>query len=185
MLAQGNPGAEYHITRHNIGWQCLDAMARKHNTVFTNKPKFFAEIAELTLQNEKILLVKPTTFYNNTGKAARALCDFYKLSPLTDVLVLHDDLALAFGKLRIRERGRDAGNNGIKSLNAHIGMEYMRLRIGIYSPLRDRIHDADFVLKRFSNEEQAAIVSKIIPAAIGTMHHFIEGNLAIDSMSVL
>lgn len=185
LLAQGNPGTEYHITRHNIGWQCLDGLARQHGATFSAKPKFFADIAELTLQGEKVLLVKPSTFYNETGRSARAICDFYKLNPATDVLVLHDDLVLPFGKLRIREKGRDAGNNGIKSLNAHIGMNYMRLRIGIYSPLRDRIHDADFVLKRFSSEEQAAIIARIIPASIEAMHRFIAGTLTVDSISVL
>ncbi|MEP6710637.1 MAG: aminoacyl-tRNA hydrolase, partial [Candidatus Saccharibacteria bacterium] len=131
IFAQGNPGDQYNTTRHNVGFAILDALAKKFEASFTSKPKFFADIAELNIEGEKILLVKPATFYNETGKSARALVDFYKLAPATDVLVVHDDLALPFGTLRTREKGSDAGNNGIKSLNAHLGPDYARLRIGI------------------------------------------------------
>lgn len=153
IFAQGNPGNEYVSSRHNVGFSALDAFASEQGTSFTSKPKFFADIAELGVNGEKVLLVKPTTFYNETGKSARALIDFYKLTPETDVLVVHDDLALPFGTLRTREKGSDAGNNGIKSLNAHLEPNFARLRIGIYNELRDRMDDAAFVLSRFSKEE--------------------------------
>lgn len=184
ILAQGNPGSTYHMTRHNIGWLCLDAFAVQHEAPFIHKPKFYASIAEVSSAHEKVLLVKPTTFYNDTGRAARAILDFYKLQP-RDILVLHDDLVLPFGKLRIRMQGSAAGNNGIKSLNAHLGEQYARLRIGIYSPLRDRIHDADFVLKNFSQEEQSAIQQYIIPAATKAIDTFIAGELTATSTDVL
>lgn len=184
LLAQGNPGSQYEKTRHNIGWQCLDRLAAKQGVDFTAKPKFFADIAEYSISGEKILLVKPTTFYNETGRAARAICDFYKLQPATDMLILHDDLALGFGTLRTRDKGSDAGNNGIKSLNAHLGPHYWRLRIGIYSPLRDRMHDADFVLKNFSQDEQQQLNTNILPAAIQMCERFIAGNITSDSQTV-
>lgn len=157
ILAQGNPGKEYEHTRHNVGFFLLDEIAEEYDAEFVKKPKFFAEIAEFSAKGEKILLVKPTTFYNETGKTARALVDFYKCDPATDLLVIHDDLALPLGTIRTREKGSDAGNNGIKSLNAHLGQQYRRVRVGIYSPLRDRQDDASFVLSKFTQDEKAAL----------------------------
>lgn len=159
IFAQGNPGAQYAFTRHNVGFFMLDEFAKKHRAEFVKKTKFHADIAELNLKGEKILLVKPTTFYNETGQSARSLVDFYKIIPATDLLVIHDDLALPFGTLRTREKGSDAGNNGIKSLNSHVGPEYNRLRLGIYSDLRDRMNDADFVLGHLSAHEKNTLPS--------------------------
>lgn len=157
ILAQGNPGKEYIPTRHNIGFFILDRYAREHGEEFNSKSKFHAEITEVSIGGEKVILAKPTTFYNETGRAARALVDFYKLDPARDFLVIHDDLALPFGTIRTREKGSSAGNNGIKSLNAALGEDYKRLRIGIYNTLRDRIPDADFVLARFTENEKNAL----------------------------
>src|SRR6202007_316026 len=113
IFAQGNPGQEYEKTRHNVGFLALDFYADKKTVQFQTKSKFYPDIAELTDGGEKVLLVKPTTFYNETGRAAHALADFYKVDT-TDILVIHDELALPFGTLRLREKGSDAGNNGIK-----------------------------------------------------------------------
>ena len=173
IFAQGNPGTEYATTRHNVGFMTLDAFASTQDAVFKAKPKFFADIAELSLKGEKVLLIKPSTFYNETGKSARAIIDFYKLDPATDVLVVHDDLALPFGTLRTREKGSDAGNNGIKSLNTHLGPDYTRLRIGIYNELRDKIPDVDFVLSRFSANEIKKLQEAIIPKAFELIEAFI------------
>ncbi len=157
IFAQGNPGAEYALTRHNIGFRSLQSFADARSASFTAKPKFLAHVADLTIDGEKILLALPTTFYNETGQSARAIADFYKLDPSTDILVLHDDLALPFGSVRTRARGSDAGNNGIKSLNAHLGEAYHRVRIGIDTTALHRAPDRDFVLSRFSSEEDAAL----------------------------
>jgi len=169
IFAQGNPGKEYDGTRHNVGFYMIDALAKEHGASFTKKPKFYAEIADTTIFGEKILLVKPSTFYNETGQSARLLTDFYKLNPKTDFLVIYDDLALPFGTIRTRLSGRDAGNNGVKSLNAHLGLEHARIRVGIYNALRDRIHDADFVLGRFSKEE-----SEHLPQLLNKVTEFTE-----------
>jgi len=184
IFTQGNPGEQYATTRHNVGFQTLDSFAAKQDSVFHAKPKFFADIAELTLSGEKVLLVEPTTFYNETGQSARALVDFYKLDPSTDMLVIHDDLALPFGTLRTREKGSDAGNNGIKSLNTHIGHEYARLRVGIYNDLRERMDDADFVLSRFSKNEQEVLEAHVIPKALEIINDFIAGTHQITSHSL-
>ena len=183
ILAQGNPGSEYARTRHNIGWQCLDALAHAHGAQFATKPKLHAATASVTIAGQPVLLAKPTTFYNDTGRATRAIMDFYKVS-LSDVLVIHDELALEFGIIRVRHSGSDAGNNGIKSLNAHLGQGYARLRIGIHSPLRRRMGDAAFVLKPFSQAEQEALGTAIIPATTALVEQFATGTLADTSQRV-
>ena len=177
IFAQGNPGTQYARTRHNAGFIVLDALAKEENSNWKSADKFKAEITEITLNNEKTLLVKPLSFYNETGQVARALVDFYKLNPATDVLVIHDELALPFGTLRVREKGSDAGNNGIKSLNAHLGEQYARLRVGIWNERRDVMNDADFVLSAFS-EEEAKLLHELIDKKIITLiTAFVKGEL--------
>ncbi len=181
IFAQGNPGLDYSKTRHNVGWHILDAYANKYNISFDVKTKLHAEIATISIDGEKILLVKPMTFYNETGRSARALIDFYKLDPAVDLLVVHDELSLPFGTLRIRDRGRDAGNNGIKSLNSHIGDSYTRLRVGVWNELRDRIDDADFVLAKFTKDEHEILEQTIMPQAVTLLDDFIHDTLTTSS----
>jgi PTH1 family peptidyl-tRNA hydrolase len=184
IFAQGNPGAQYANTRHNVGFLLLDDFARTKRAEFIKKAKFHADIAEIAIGGEKVLLVKPTTFYNETGQSARLLVDFYKLNPATDFLVIHDDLALPFGAIRTREKGNDAGNNGIKSLNAHIDPHYRRIRIGIYNTLRERMPDVDFVLGHFSTQEKNAL-SDVYTHAERFMDGFINDNFEITKVSIL
>jgi aminoacyl-tRNA hydrolase len=183
LFAQGNPGSEYARTRHNIGWQCLDALAHAYGAQFSPKPKLHAATASATIAGQPVLLAKPTTFYNDTGRAAQAILRFYKLPPQA-LLVLHDELALEFGIIRVRHSGSDAGNNGIKSLNAHLGQGYARLRIGIHNQLRRRMGDATFVLKPFSQAEQEALNTAIIPATTALVEQFAAGTLADTSQRV-
>ena len=181
IFAQGNPGKDYSTTRHNVGFMVLDTLASEKSTAFAAKPKFHADTAELTIAGEKVLLVKPTTFYNETGQSARSLVDFYKLDTANDVLVIHDDLALPLGKIRIREKGSDAGNNGIKSLNAHLGPNYNRIRIGIENDLRNRMGDMNFVLGHFSKDEAVTLKEVIIPKTIELIERFCAGELETTS----
>lgn len=183
IIAQGNPGIEYSVTRHNIGFGCLDGYAKQLDTEFTDKSKFHAHIAGSTVGNEKIILVKPTTFYNQTGRSVRAIKDFYKLD-ISDILVVHDDLALEFGKVRIRHRGSDAGNNGIRSINSTIGEDYARLRIGIYNKKRDVLHDSAFVLSRFSEIERENIKKQVFPICFQAIDTFINEDLVDESFSI-
>lgn len=184
ILAQGNPGLPYKGTRHNIGFESLDFYAANHNQTWTEKSKFKAQICEFTKGDQKILLVKPTTFYNLTGEAARALIDFYKLDASQDLLVIHDDLALDFGKIRIRQQGSDAGNNGIKSLNSHIGTDYTRLRVGTANEILQLNPDADFVLTKFSKNEQTIVNEKILPLTSRIIDEFCDETLDDTSYSV-
>lgn len=185
ILAQGNPEKRYETTRHNIGWRVLDALASKEGAEWKLDKKHNAEIALFHHNGEKTLLVKPRTYYNETGRTAQSLVQFFKLNPATDIAVLHDDLALPFGTLRIRGKGSDAGNNGIKSLNAHLGADYARIRIGIWNELRDRMNDADFVLSAFSRKEQEQLQTDVIPATIKFVDQFLEGNLEAVSLQSL
>ncbi len=153
----GNPESKYNLTRHNVGFLLLDHVAEQLGATWQDKAKFKGAIAETAVDGKKVLLLKPTTYYNLTGEAVKAISDFYKLNPAQDILILHDELALPFGTLRTRLSGSDAGNNGIKSLIAHLGPDFARIRVGIANELAVRQDAADFVLSRFTHEEQAAM----------------------------
>jgi len=183
IFAQGNPGAQYARTRHNVGFMVLDTLADTESASWQASTKFNATLAELHLEGEKVLLVKPSSFYNETGQVARALVDFYKLDPATDVLAIHDELALPFGTIRIREKGSDAGNNGIKSLNAHLGQNYWRIRVGIWDELRNRMNDADFVLSAFSAQESEALQTLIPKIILPIVKDFLTGSIKSTSHS--
>lgn len=169
VFGLGNPEARYSGTRHNVGFAVLDNFARAHDVAWKNSPKFKALTAEITVGDEKILLIKPTTYYNLVGESARALIDFYKIEPI-DVLIIHDDLALPLGTIRTRHGGSDGGNNGLKSLAAHIGSGTYRLRIGVWSEMHEQAEKTTIVLGDLSKQEsgvlaaQKAKISSIISA---------------------
>ena len=176
ILALGNPGEKHVHTRHNAGFLVVNQLAAEQGAQFSNKPKFFSDIAELNMSGEKILLVKPTTYYNDVGISARALMDFYKLT-LDNVLVIHDDTALDFGKIRVRKGGRDAGSNGLKSLHTHIGADFWRIRIGTDNLLRRQIGDVDFVLSKFNADEQKILRDWTIPESIKLIGTFLDDTI--------
>lgn len=181
IFAQGNPEPEYTGLRHNLGFLILNNLADKFDIKWVNKSKFSAHIAELNLDKEKIILVKPTSFYNETGPILKKLVDFYKLNPQTDLLIIHDDLSLDFGVIRVREKGSNAGNNGIKSINNFIYESYKRIRIGIKNDLAEKMDDSDFVLSKFSKKEQEQLEDKIVPDVIDLVKQFCNDNLKITS----
>ena len=181
VLAQGNPGTQYTGTRHNIGWMVLDEYAATIGAEFKPDKKFAANIATTTINDEKILLVKPVTFYNETGRTARALIDFYKLEATEDILVLHDDLSLPLGTVRVRDKGSDGGNNGIKSISSHIGSDYWRIRIGIWDEKRELQPDADFVLSRLPTDGTRLVQEKITPVVTEMIEKFYVGSLSATS----
>jgi len=152
IIGFGNPGTDYVRTRHNVGSAALEFITERTGDSFTTKSKLKSDIASLTIDGEKVLLVKSQTFYNNVGEAASLVANFYHIEP-SDVLVVHDELALPFGTIRTRQGGSDAGNNGIKSLNTLLGPNTARIRVGVYNETRDRRSDADFVLSRFTKNE--------------------------------
>ena len=181
ILALGNPGEKYAYTRHNAGFLIIDQLAAGQSAQFSNKPKFFSDIAELNMSGEKILLVKPTTYYNDVGISARAILDFYKLT-LDDLLIIHDDTALDFGKIRVRKGGESAGNNGLKSLHRHVGSEFWHVRIGTDNLLRRQIGDVEFVLSKFNADEQKILRDWTIPESIKLIGTFLDDT--IEPLSV-
>lgn len=183
IFAQGNPGVEYEKTRHNIGFLALDFYAAQHDINFQTKQKFNAEIAEYRKGDERAIFVKPLTYYNDTGVCARALTDFYKIKT-TDVLVVHDELALPFGTLRTRNKGSSAGNKGVQSLNNHLGEDYHRLRIGTWNELADQASSYDFVLSKFTSEESEKLQKAIFPKTDEIIDNFIDGSRSSTSHKV-
>ncbi len=178
IIGLGNPGPEYENTRHNVGYLVCDRLARHYKAGgFRPKNKFKANILELTLGGEKVIVAKPLTYYNNSGEAARAIIDFYQIDP-SDVLVVHDELSLPFGTVRVRFDGSDAGNNGIKSLNLHIGQKYTRIRIGTTQGVEasSQQNHVDFVLGKFTKIESDKL-EEISEHVIYLIKQFTDGQL--------
>lgn len=132
FVGLGNPGAEYAFNRHNVGFMAIDAIAATHGFPAWRK-RFQGVAAEGELGGEQVLLLKPQTYMNESGRSVGQAVRFYKLD-LSDVIVFHDELDLAPGKLRVKTGGGTAGHNGLKSLTAHLGNDYVRVRIGIGHP---------------------------------------------------
>ncbi|MCK9384080.1 MAG: aminoacyl-tRNA hydrolase [Nevskia sp.] len=133
IVGLGNPGAEYDRTRHNAGFWFVDALAAAYRGSFRTEAKFFAEVARVRIGNSDVLLVKPSTFMNRSGQAIQALAAFYKLDP-ADILVVHDEMDLPVGAMRLKLAGGHGGHNGLRSVHQHIGEGYRRLRVGIGHP---------------------------------------------------
>lgn len=148
IIGLGNPEKKYENTRHNTGFIAVDRVVDD----WQNKPKFHGQLAEKEVDGEKILFFKPSTYYNSSGLGARAVRDFYEIDN-GDILVVHDELALPFGTVRTRVKtSDDAGNNGIKDLNQHLGKDYARVKVGIGQQERTEI-DINFVLSPFNQAE--------------------------------
>ncbi len=131
VVGLGNPGREYENTRHNIGFMVLDLLARRHRIGFGSK--FKGELGQGTIAGTSTLLLKPTTFMNLSGQAVQPTMTFFKV-PLATVLVVHDDLDLELGQIKIKRGGSPGGHNGLKSIDGQIGADYLRLRAGIGHP---------------------------------------------------
>jgi PTH1 family peptidyl-tRNA hydrolase len=132
FVGLGNPGAEYARNRHNVGYLAVDAIASAHGFA-PWRAKFHGQVADGRLGTEKVLLLKPGTFMNLSGDAVRAAMQFYRLEP-GDVVVFHDELDLAPGRVRVKSGGGTAGHNGLRSVGAHVGPNFARVRIGIGHP---------------------------------------------------
>ena len=146
----GNPGAKYARNRHNIGFMAVDAIAADHG-FGPWRGRFQGRVAEGTLGGEKVILLKPETFMNRSGQSVGEAARFYKLGP-EDVIVFHDELDLAPGKLRVKQGGGHAGHNGLRSVHAHLGPEYARVRLGIGHPgHKDRV--TGYVLQDFAKAD--------------------------------
>jgi len=166
IVGLGNPGKKYEHTRHNIGWLALDYFL-KNQDISSEQNKFGAIIKEVRRSDDKILFVYPQEFMNNSGKAVREIMAFYKLAP-KDVFVVHDEVDLPLGVLRVSENSSSAGHNGIKSIFEELGtQEIRRLRIGVETRVDKAVPPTDaFVLQEFPPEELAQIPFEEISAQI-------------------
>lgn len=154
IVGLGNPGKEYDVTRHNIGFDCVDNFASRNNlSSRITKKDLQCHIASGTLGSTRVIVIKPTTFMNDSGRAVQAVQNFYKI-PVQNIVVVHDELDIPFGQIRTRQGGGTAGHNGLKSITSHIGENYGRVRIGINNDHRTKNEEKDFVLKSFSKAEQ-------------------------------
>lgn len=150
VVGLGNPGKQYHGTRHNVGFAVVDGLASGSRF----QSRFQAQVAEVMEGDQKVLLVKPETFMNLSGGAVRQVLDFYKVE-LTDLLVVCDDVNLPLGQLRIRSKGTHGGHNGLRDIQYHVGTtEYSRLRVGVGAGGEDLV---DHVLGRFRPSERPVI----------------------------
>lgn len=160
----GNPGREYDMTRHNIGFEVIDYLAEQYN-VKVNKLKFKSLYGETNLGGEKVYLVKPQTYMNLSGEAIREFCAFYKI-PSENVIIINDDISLEAGKVRIRRKGSAGGHNGLKSIIYQLGTdEFPRIKMGVGAPKHDGYDLADYVLGRFTKDEIPVLEDAIIRAS--------------------
>lgn len=172
IVGLGNPGPEYSRTRHNAGFMVVDRLAARHAPGGMAKARFKSYTMDATIGEEKCVLMKPTTYMNLSGQAVGEAVAFFKLRPAEDLLVIVDDLYLPTGAVRLRPGGGTGGHNGLEDLERVLGGEgYPRLRVGVglqpsggKPPLVDQ---ADFVLSRFTEEEQQPLESSLAKAAEG------------------
>ncbi|RXJ83212.1 aminoacyl-tRNA hydrolase [Arcobacter cloacae] len=159
IVGLGNIGEKYQFTRHNIGFMVIDEITKNLSTSNINNPNFQSTL----LKSGYNLFSKPTTYMNNSGVAIHAIKEYYKID-LENIIVIHDDLDLPFGTVKFKIGGGHGGHNGLRSLDSHIGKDYIRVRIGIGKP-KEKLDVANYVLSNFSKEEMK-LLQDIIPHTI-------------------
>lgn len=185
LIGLGNIGKEYDGTRHNIGFACVDAFADAHNiNGWVIKKDLKCQIASGNIGATRVILCKPTTMMNLSGQAAQAVQHFYKLTN-SDTVAIYDELDIDYGHIRCRLGGSAAGHNGVKSLIQHLGEDFGRVRVGIGPKTPEQIDSADFVLAKFSNQEQQTIseLSREVTALL--TEYTANGELPHDTRSFL
>ena len=175
VIGLGNIGKQYEKTRHNIGFLAIDYIAERWGTKI-DRLKFNALVGEASVGEKRVLLMKPTTFMNNSGIAAKEAADFYKIPP-ERVIILHDEISFDPGIIRIRRKGSAGGHNGLKSLIAHLGSdEFPRIKIGVGKKPNPEYDLVDFVLGKFPESDLALIENRFsdIESAVKDI---IDGNI--------
>jgi len=164
----GNPGSQYEETRHNIGFKVIDSLVASFDARDISKNAFYGELR----RSASILFLKPNTYMNLSGKSLLPVKQFFKID-LENIVVIHDDIDLPFGAVRFKRGGGHGGHNGLKSIDAMVGKEYLRVRIGVGKPER-KSQVADYVLHDFTPEERVsipALVSHVSEACRALLHH--------------
>ncbi len=161
VVGLGNPGSRYARNRHNVGFMAVDAIARKHGSPGF-RSRFKGELAEGPIGGERVLLLKPQTFMNLSGESVGEAARFFKILP-SEIIVIHDEIDLRPGKLRVKLGGGSAGHNGLRSIDGLLGPDYWRVRIGVGHPgIKELVQP--YVLQNFSGEELAGWVEPLLGA---------------------
>lgn len=185
IVGLGNIGKEYEGTRHNIGFTVLDTFREKQNfPAWIEKKDLKCHLASTQMGDTKVILIKPTTFMNNSGEAVQTVVHFYKIDP-SSVVVIHDELDIPFGQIRTRTGGGSAGNNGIKSISSHLGEQYGRVRVGIGPKIHPQMDSADFVLGKFSPTESTQIANLTREASAILSEYIYGGELVSETRSFM
>ena len=186
IVGLGNVGREFDGTRHNAGFICLDAFVASSEPLgqWSNKKDFYCYEAKGVLGGAQVICIKPTTLMNLSGKAVQAISLFYKIPP-DHVIVVHDELDVPFGQVRLRTGGGAAGHNGIKSVSNAIGEDYGRIRIGIGPKSPPEIDSADYVLQRFTQDETAQLKQLTREVTAILTEYIFSGQLPNETRSFL
>jgi PTH1 family peptidyl-tRNA hydrolase len=185
LAGLGNPGDKYQGTRHNIGFEVLDNLAKQHNfDDFTLKKDFKALFSQQVISGNRVILIKPHTYMNDSGVAIRSVLDFYKIPP-SNLVVIHDELDIPFGQIRTRVGGKSAGHNGISSIIEHCGEDFGRIRVGIKNSTTPKGDTSDFVLKKFSNQEKQNLPALINEVSVVATEYLYSNQLPHDTRTIL
>jgi len=181
IVGLGNPGSKYENTKHNIGFMTIDELAKRHSVNFKEEKIFKALVGDYFDKGEKVILVKPVTYMNESGKAVGPLATYYNVE-IEDLVVVHDDLDLDAGRIRLRQKGGSGGQNGIKSIISHLGtQEFQRIKIGIGRPPKN-MAVVNHVLSKFP-DEQAQDIGVAIMRAADALDYWVSGASFIDVMN--
>jgi len=172
VVGLGNPGARYARNRHNIGFMVVDAIARRHGFA-SFRSRFKGELSEGSIDGQRRLLLKPQPFMNASGESVAEAARFFKISP-SEIVVIHDEIDLRPGKLRVKCGGGTAGHNGLRSIDALLGPDFWRVRIGVGHPgIKELVHP--YVLQNFSSEELTLWVAPLLEAVAETIGLLLSG----------
>lgn len=180
IVGLGNPGSSYEGTRHNVGFHIVRAIAASKGASWRQAANVKGELAQGNVEDTKLLFLLPATYMNNSGEAVRSCIDYYEI-PIEDLIIVADDIALPFGKIRLRPQGSSGGHNGLKSIEAYLRTQYYaRLRIGV----GDREHGdlADYVLGRFSADESSKL-PEIVNKAVAVLETWILNGISAAMQS--
>lgn len=182
IVGLGNPGREYATTRHNAGFWWLDEFAQQHSATYKADSKFHGLVAKIQMQSHELWLLKPQTFMNVSGRSVCALAQFYKILP-AEILVVHDELDMPPGSIKLKLGGGHGGHNGLKDIIAHLGTkDFWRLRVGIGHP-GDRAEVVSFVLNTPRKEEQM-LISDAMQRGYQVSSHIVEGKQEIAMLKL-
>jgi peptidyl-tRNA hydrolase, PTH1 family len=185
VVGLGNVGKEYDSTRHNVGFAAVDRFVKDHDfPSWIDKKDLKCHFTSEKMGDTKVIVIKPSTFMNLSGQAVQAVLNFYKIQP-ESVVAVHDELDIPFGQIRTRVGGSSAGHNGIKSITGAIGEQYGRVRIGVGPKLHEQQDSADFVLGRFTEEQETQIKNLTREVSAILSEYVYGGQLAHETRSFI